>query len=197
MTLKLVLRFRGIRRWFVLQSAPFCAPLSWRVVEFEEDVGAAPLCTDLTRCRKHFWWRRISREVGLAQPPVLVRASLHGCAIPNVADYAREGVMDKDRTAEVAHVESVTVSRRSILQGAVHVGGAATLLAVTANRARAAAAKTTKTTKTTKQAAGYQYSPNGGQSCSTCIAFLPPNACRIVEGTISPQGWCKIWQRKS
>jgi len=102
--------------------------------------------------------------------------------------------MDKDRTAEVAHVESMTVSRRSILQGVAHAGGAATLLAVTANRARAAAAKTTKTAK---QAAGYQYSPNGGQSCSTCIAFVPPNACRIVEGTISPQGWCKIWQRKS
>jgi hypothetical protein len=108
--------------------------------------------------------------------------------------------MDKDRTAETAHVESVTVSRRSILQGVVHAGGAATLLAVTANRASAAPAKTTaaaKTTKTTKQVAGYQYSPNGGQSCSSCIAFVPPNACRIVEGTISPQGWCKIWQRKS
>jgi high potential iron-sulfur protein len=99
--------------------------------------------------------------------------------------------MDKDQTAEVAHVESVKFSRRSILQGAAHVGGAASLLAVTANRARAAAAKTTK------QAAGYQNSPNGGQSCSTCIAFQPPNACRIVGGNVSSQGWCKVWQRKS
>jgi hypothetical protein len=105
--------------------------------------------------------------------------------------------MDKDRAAEVAHVESVTVSRRSILQRVAHAGGAATLLAVTANRARAAEAKTTAAGKTAKQAAGYQNSPNGGQSCSVCIAFVPPNACRIVAGTISPQGWCKIWQRKS
>jgi hypothetical protein len=77
--------------------------------------------------------------------------------------------MDKDRTAEVVHVESATVSRRSILRGVAHAGGAATLLAVIAKRARAAPAQPTKTTK---QAAGYQNSPNGGQSCSTCINFV-------------------------
>jgi hypothetical protein len=102
--------------------------------------------------------------------------------------------MDKDRTAEVVHVESATVSRRSILRGVAHAGGAATLLAVIAKRARAAPAQPTKTTK---QAAGYQNSPNGGQSCSTCINFVAPSACRIVAGNVSPQGWCKIWQRKS
>jgi hypothetical protein len=105
--------------------------------------------------------------------------------------------MDKDRTADVGHVESVAVSRRFILQGVAHAGGAATLLALTATRARAAPARGTKTTKTTKQTAGYQNSPNGGQSCSTCINFVRPNACRIVEGTVSPQGWCKLWQRRS
>ena len=99
--------------------------------------------------------------------------------------------MAKDRTAEVRQLDSETVSRRSILQGVAHVGGAATLLAVIANRASAAEAKTTK------QAAGYQTSPNGGQSCSTCINFVRRNTCRIVAGNVSPQGWCKIWQRKS
>ena len=98
--------------------------------------------------------------------------------------------MDKDRTAEVPHVESVTVSRRSVLQGLADVGGAVTLLAVIGHCARAAEAKTSK------QVAGYQDSPNGSQSCSTCIAFVRPNTCRIVAGNVSPQGWCKLFPAK-
>jgi hypothetical protein len=99
--------------------------------------------------------------------------------------------MDKERTTEAPHVESVTVSRRSVLQGVADVGGAVTLLAVIGHCARAAEAKTSK------QVAGYRDSPNGSQSCSTCIAFVRPNTCRIVAGNVSPQGWCKIWQRKT
>jgi hypothetical protein len=102
--------------------------------------------------------------------------------------------MPKDRTAEVGQMESVAVSRRSVLKDAVYIGGAATLLAVTANGAGAAPAQPAKTSQ---QAAGYQSSPNGGQSCSTCINFVRPSTCRVVAGNISPQGWCKIWQRKA
>jgi hypothetical protein len=81
------------------------------------------------------------------------------------------------------------LSRRSLLQGAACAGGAATILGVTANRASAA--------KMAKKAAGYQDSPKGAQSCGNCAPFEPPSGCKIVEGNISPQGWCKIWQRKS
>lgn len=36
----------------------------------------------------------------------------------------------------------------------------------------------------------YQAKPKDGQKCSTCVNFEAPNACKIVTGTISPDGWC-------
>ena len=42
----------------------------------------------------------------------------------------------------------------------------------------------------------YQQAPNEGAKCSTCINFQPPNACRIVAGTINPNGWCVAYVPK-
>jgi len=39
----------------------------------------------------------------------------------------------------------------------------------------------------------YQDQPNGDQKCSGCALFVEPNACSVVEGMISPEGWCSIW----
>jgi hypothetical protein len=39
--------------------------------------------------------------------------------------------------------------------------------------------------------ADYQDSPRGLQMCSTCSLFDPPTSCKIVEGVVSPNGWCK------
>jgi hypothetical protein len=36
----------------------------------------------------------------------------------------------------------------------------------------------------------YQTTPKDGNKCSTCVNFVAPNACKIVAGTISPEGWC-------
>ena len=36
----------------------------------------------------------------------------------------------------------------------------------------------------------YQTQPKDGQKCSTCVNFEAPNGCKIVAGTISPDGWC-------
>jgi hypothetical protein len=35
---------------------------------------------------------------------------------------------------------------------------------------------------------------NDGQ---TCAPFQPPSDCRIVDGLVSPQGWCIVWRCKS
>jgi len=51
--------------------------------------------------------------------------------------------------------------------------------------------------KATKAAVAYQDSPKGAQRCDNCAPFQPPSGCRIVDGSVSPQGWCKVWQRKS
>ncbi len=48
-----------------------------------------------------------------------------------------------------------------------------------------------------KQAvAKYQDKPNKGQKCSDCRFFRPPKACQLVEGDISPDGWCSFFAKK-
>jgi hypothetical protein len=79
--------------------------------------------------------------------------------------------------------------RRTILQGALGALGAASFLGMTAHEANAA--------KVSMSAAGYKDSPNGDQKCANCRTFTPPNACRRVEGNISPNGWCRIWAKSS
>jgi hypothetical protein len=80
------------------------------------------------------------------------------------------------------------VSRRKLLQGAaIAVGGAAVLVAAV-GPAEA---------KMAQQAAGYQDSPKNGAQCSTCSLFKAPNACNLVDGTISPNGWCKFYSKKT
>jgi hypothetical protein len=40
----------------------------------------------------------------------------------------------------------------------------------------------------------YQDTPKNGQKCSACMHFLPKtNECTLVEGTISPDGWCRLF----
>jgi len=42
-------------------------------------------------------------------------------------------------------------------------------------------------------AARYQDHPQGNQSCGSCPYFASPNSCVLVEGDISPAGWCPIY----
>jgi len=83
---------------------------------------------------------------------------------------------------------AAAVSRRSLLQGAVGVGSAAAVLCLTTYQAAAA--------KMGQQAVGYQDTPKGPQQCDGCALFEAPNACKTVDGVISPKGWCKIFAKK-
>ncbi len=47
--------------------------------------------------------------------------------------------------------------------------------------------------KASKVEAHYQDKPQGIQSCSLCSLFAAPNACKIVEGKVSPDGWCQLF----
>jgi hypothetical protein len=48
----------------------------------------------------------------------------------------------------------------------------------------------------------YQNTPKNGQKCSTCMQFVPGSSpskngsCKIVDGSISPNGWCIAWAAK-
>ncbi|MDP5209390.1 high-potential iron-sulfur protein [Microbulbifer sp. 2205BS26-8] len=50
--------------------------------------------------------------------------------------------------------------------------------------------------KAKKAAVNYQDTPNNGQKCVDCQLFEPPNACIVVEGDISPEGWCSLFVLK-
>jgi hypothetical protein len=81
------------------------------------------------------------------------------------------------------------ISRRVIIAGtAMAVGAAAGGAAVTRASAQA---------KIKQTDAKYQDHPNGNQQCDGCVQFQPPNACKIVDGTISPKGWCQFFGAKS
>jgi High potential iron-sulfur protein len=47
--------------------------------------------------------------------------------------------------------------------------------------------------KMSKAQAEYQDSPKGIQMCATCSLFDEPHACKVVEGDVSPNGWCKAF----
>lgn len=49
------------------------------------------------------------------------------------------------------------------------------------------------TEKMSKQEAQYQDSPKDIRMCATCTLFGPPKPCKVVEGDISPGGWCKAF----
>jgi hypothetical protein len=41
--------------------------------------------------------------------------------------------------------------------------------------------------------AEYQNQPKNGLTCAACSLFRKPRSCEIVEGDISPGGWCKFF----
>lgn len=57
--------------------------------------------------------------------------------------------------------------------------------------------------KAAKEVTKYRDEPNGEEQCSKCMQFIPgkiPEAngeCRVVEGSISPHGWCSAYTEKS
>lgn len=50
--------------------------------------------------------------------------------------------------------------------------------------------------KMTQKAAAYQDTPKGTQRCDNCALFVSPDACKMVEGKIAPQGWCSVFTPK-
>lgn len=108
------------------------------------------------------------------------------------------------------------LSRRAVLRGALAVGCGlllpglfsgcdskkgtsstgstpATPPATSADSAAPAAIK-----KVSQASVQYQIQPKGEQKCSVCQNFIAEsNTCKLVEGQISPEGWCVLWMKKA
>jgi hypothetical protein len=47
--------------------------------------------------------------------------------------------------------------------------------------------------KMSKAEAEYRDRPKDGFACAACTLFRPPRSCQVVQGDISPSGWCKLF----
>jgi hypothetical protein len=83
------------------------------------------------------------------------------------------------------------LSRRSMLARAAGLAGAT--LAGTVIPIELASAQQ----KVAKEAMKYQDKPNGDMRCDNCSQFVAPSSCKVVDGTISPSGYCLAWVKKA
>lgn len=84
-----------------------------------------------------------------------------------------------------------SVSRRGFLSAA-SIGCTAVLAIALADSAIAEPKK-----KFTQQQAHYQPTPKSGQRCQNCALWQSPTSCQVVEGQVSPAGWCILYQAKA
>jgi hypothetical protein len=75
-------------------------------------------------------------------------------------------------------------SRRKVMGAAVRIVSAGLLFRVSQAEA---------SEKMTKQQAEYQDTPNGIYSCGLCTLFDRPKSCKVVEGEVGEDGWCKAF----
>jgi hypothetical protein len=82
-------------------------------------------------------------------------------------------------------------SRRRVLQAAMSIGATALL----ARGPESTAQQTPKATlkKRSKEAVGYRDEPYQGRACAKCVLYAGHGECVLVEGEVSPNGWCLQW----
>ncbi len=87
-------------------------------------------------------------------------------------------------------------SRKSVLINLLTLPLAATAVIASVGQASADA-------KSPQNAVQYQDKPKGSAKCSGCKFFQPgkdakaKGACKVVAGSISPEGWCVVYSAKS
>lgn len=113
-------------------------------------------------------------------------------------------------------VKEAIPSRRVMLRGALAVGcglllpaalfgcdskkGASSTSAAPASPPAASAdsAAPVATAKVPQASVQYQAQPKGDQKCEGCMHFMAEsNTCKLVDGQISPEGWCSLWAKKA
>lgn len=79
----------------------------------------------------------------------------------------------------------------------------AAVLATAAVAGTLLSARQAKAAKASQAVAMYQGKPHGQQECDRCTHFVPgksPTAagtCQVVDGSISPKGWCVLFAPKA
>jgi hypothetical protein len=83
------------------------------------------------------------------------------------------------------------LSRRAFFQCAITYGAGVAIIEGLGSKIASAQAKVPQ------KAVSYQEKPKDAQRCDGCVNFQAPNACKLVDGQISPQGWCALFMKKA
>jgi hypothetical protein len=94
----------------------------------------------------------------------------------------------KVEKAGISRIQWRALSRRAVIVRS---------LACAAGAAASLAPVEEASAKTAQKIAEYQETPKGDQQYSNCNLFQEPNACTLVDGEISPAGWCKFGVKKT
>jgi hypothetical protein len=78
------------------------------------------------------------------------------------------------------------LARRSLLRRLLAAAGVSTLF-------YAAPYPVAAVIKISQRAVAYQDHPEGDKRCDKCIQFQPPDGCKMVDGSISPNGYCRLF----
>lgn len=127
-----------------------------------------------------------------------------------------EGKIQEASAKEYDMIKEEILPRRAVLRGALAVGcglwlpiafsgcdsnkganstSSAPTSSPTAGTSSAAPAATSKVPQASVQ---YQSQPKGELMCSGCMNFIAEsNTCKLVDGQISPDGWCSLWTKKA
>ena len=104
-------------------------------------------------------------------------------------------------------MEAHDPQRRTMLRGTLAAGVTLMLFGCKAKQEENSPAPQTGPAPTSEAPAGsaqsakmsqaqvqYQGQPKGDQKCATCTNFIAEsNTCKVVEGQVSPEGWCIAW----
>ncbi|MBL8658756.1 MAG: hypothetical protein JNM75_03255 [Rhodospirillales bacterium] len=94
----------------------------------------------------------------------------------------------EQRNEKAQRARTGALSRRSLLRAAALLAaGALGTGAARASRAEA---------RLPQDQVSYQNAPKGDKRCKDCVNFEGQNSCRVVAGTISPDGWCRLWNAR-
>jgi len=86
---------------------------------------------------------------------------------------------------------TLRLSRRRLLLAALSMSGGALLARAPESAAEQKPKATLK--KRSKEAVGYRDEPYEGRSCAKCVLYSGHGECVLVEGEVSPNGWCVQW----
>jgi hypothetical protein len=93
------------------------------------------------------------------------------------------------RNPQARRAELTSLPRRTLLRGGVSVLAWGLGVVIWSRCGRAEA-------KLPQDQVSYQSSPKNGKRCADCVNYEGNNSCRVVAGTISPDGWCRLWNAR-